>query len=166
MLMLAGLAFRPKGATQWPSGLCALPFLVIASQRGRGNGLRSTTRWADPQGSREVRRRRAHYEMALALLREADAVRDGEAAALYHNLGGIEHARRRYDAAEPFAREVVRLRFEAFGDDYPKVAADRVALAAILEAPADMPSAPSSTRTHHSGASAGTGTPEGRGAQR
>ena len=55
-----------------------------------------------------------------------------ELATLYHNLGGLEHARGRYARGEPFARRSVALREQALGLDHPTVAADVAALAALL----------------------------------
>jgi tetratricopeptide (TPR) repeat protein len=53
-------------------------------------------------------------------------------ASLYHNLGGLEHARDNYVAAEPHARRSVTLR-RATVPDHPAVALDEAALAAILD---------------------------------
>lgn len=74
---------------------------------------------------------RACYERALAILEQSPTYRDGDIATLYHNLGGIEHARRDFAAAEPFARRGLALR-RVLGDD-EAIAADSVALAAILD---------------------------------
>jgi tetratricopeptide (TPR) repeat protein len=76
---------------------------------------------------------RALYERALSLLRQAASGDDEAIATLYHNLGGIEHARRNYAAGEPFARAAVELRTQLAGAEHPTVAADMVALAAILD---------------------------------
>lgn len=74
---------------------------------------------------------RAAYERALELLRVSGASEDS-IATIYHNLGGIEHARGSYAAAETFARTglAVRRRVSADSD---LVAGDMVALAAILD---------------------------------
>ena len=56
-----------------------------------------------------------------------------EVAAVYHNLGGLEHARGRYARGEPFARRSVAIREKALGPDHPDVAADVAALAALLD---------------------------------
>jgi tetratricopeptide (TPR) repeat protein len=55
-------------------------------------------------------------------------------ATVYHNLGGLEHARGRYAAGEPFARRAVAIRERLLGPDHPDVAADLAALAPILDA--------------------------------
>ena len=56
-----------------------------------------------------------------------------DVAAVYHNLGGLEHARGRYARGEPHARRAVAIREQALGPDHPDVAADVAALAAILD---------------------------------
>jgi tetratricopeptide (TPR) repeat protein len=71
------------------------------------------------------------YRRALPLAR---ASRDTAlVASIYHNLGGLEHALGRFALAEPFARRSVRLRVRALGQAHPDVAADKAALAAILD---------------------------------
>ena len=54
-------------------------------------------------------------------------------ANLYHNLGGVEHARRRFSRAETYARKGLRLRLGCAKPEGVAVAADRAALAAILD---------------------------------
>jgi tetratricopeptide (TPR) repeat protein len=79
---------------------------------------------------------RAHYERALALVQQEpaeSASRDTDEATLYHNLAGIEHALGNYAEAEPLARKSVELRTRSFGPAHRAVAADMVALAAILD---------------------------------
>ena len=71
------------------------------------------------------------YRRALPLLEKSG---DRSAlATLYHNMGGIEHARGRYAAGEPHARRSVALREAELGPDHVAVAADVAALAAIVE---------------------------------
>jgi tetratricopeptide (TPR) repeat protein len=71
------------------------------------------------------------YKRALPLLEDAG---DRDAlATLHHNLGGIEHARGRYAAGEPHARQSVALREAEVGPDHVTVAADVAALAALVE---------------------------------
>jgi tetratricopeptide (TPR) repeat protein len=55
-------------------------------------------------------------------------------ATLLHNLGGLAHARGDYAAAEAPARRAVEIRQAPLGINHPTVAADRAALAAILDA--------------------------------
>ena len=77
---------------------------------------------------------RALYERALALVDPGEAARskDHQVATLYHNLGGIEHARHNHAQGEVFARKGIEVRRQAGGDDVA-LAADMVALAAILD---------------------------------
>ena len=73
------------------------------------------------------------FRRAIAIVESGDA--DPSAlATLYHNFGGLEHARGNYEAAEPLARRSVELREQAFGPAHPDAAADRAALAAIVDA--------------------------------
>jgi tetratricopeptide (TPR) repeat protein len=71
------------------------------------------------------------YQRALRIAR---ANRDREAlATLYHNLGGMEHARGRFAAGVPHARRSVVLRTAIHGPGSVVVAADVAALAALLD---------------------------------
>jgi tetratricopeptide (TPR) repeat protein len=54
-------------------------------------------------------------------------------ANLYHNLGGLEHAQRRFRRAETYARKSVVHRTRVRPRDSLSIVADRVALAAILD---------------------------------
>ena len=78
------------------------------------------------------------YQRALAFV-EAD-VKDNYStsaesllADIYHNLGGLDHARERYAHGEPFARRSVEIRERLFGPNDPSTVADIAALAALLE---------------------------------
>lgn len=75
------------------------------------------------------------YRRALAIAERQPASRDRDAtlATLFHNLGGLEHARGRFARAEPWARQSVTVRERAFGKSHVAVAADVAALAAILD---------------------------------
>ena len=76
---------------------------------------------------------RAAYTRALALLESAPSPHPDRIATLYHNLGGMEHARGDYGAGEPLARKGLDIRRRIAHDDDPELAADLVALAAILD---------------------------------
>lgn len=84
---------------------------------------------------------RSCYEHALVVLESAAAtdtahMYDSAIASLYHNLGGIEHARGSYAAGEAFARIGIerRRRHGVPGDvDQCELAADLVALGALLD---------------------------------
>jgi tetratricopeptide (TPR) repeat protein len=70
-----------------------------------------------------------HYRRALRLTAADD---DETLAVLYHNLGGLEHARGRSRRGIPFARRSVELHGRLFGARDPITAADVAALAALL----------------------------------
>lgn len=53
-------------------------------------------------------------------------------ATLYHNLGGLEHARGRYARGAPLARRGLDLRVATVGPTHVSVAADKAALASLL----------------------------------
>jgi len=59
--------------------------------------------------------------------------RDFFRADLFHNLGGLEHSRRRFRSGERFARESLRLRRLVAGPRSLPVASDMAALAALLD---------------------------------
>lgn len=75
---------------------------------------------------------RAFYARALSLLQRSAARSEHDVATLYHNLAGVDHARRDFAAAEPNARRGVELR-RALGDDDEALARDLVAFGAILD---------------------------------
>jgi tetratricopeptide (TPR) repeat protein len=72
------------------------------------------------------------YRRALRIVERHHGDSDS-LASLHHNLGGLEHARGRFAAAEPHARRSVVLRERARGKDHPDVAQDVAALAAVLD---------------------------------
>ena len=73
------------------------------------------------------------YRRAHAIFLAARTEVSNELAALYHNRGGLEHARGHLAGGEPFARRGLELRERTLGPDHPAVAADAVALGAILD---------------------------------
>jgi len=74
----------------------------------------------------------AHYQRAMALLDQNPAADPDDLAVLWHNLGGIAHARGDFAAGEAAARRGIAIR-EAAGSRTRLLAADRAALAAILD---------------------------------
>ena len=54
-------------------------------------------------------------------------------ASIWHNLGGLEHARGRPEIGEPYARKAWQLRRAALGDEHPDTVADEAALAGLLD---------------------------------
>ena len=87
--------------------------------------------FAESQGT--IIRAAEIYRRILERLRSSDDRDDSDVATIYHNLGGLEHARGRHAHGEPFAREAVRIRRAVFGANHPLVAADEVALGAICD---------------------------------
>lgn len=75
---------------------------------------------------------REHYQRALTTLQQLRPEGHPDLIALYHNLGGIEHAAGMFAAAERFARKAVRLRLNCVGDRHPDYASEIGALAPIL----------------------------------
>ena len=75
-----------------------------------------------------------HYVRALAILEVNGEAEMPLAAAVHHNIGGIRHARGDYAGAESPARHAVAINEQALGHDHPVTAADRAALAPILDA--------------------------------
>ena len=73
------------------------------------------------------------YVRALAIIEMAGLGQSREAAAIHHNIGGARHARGDYAAAEGPARHAVAINEQALGHDHPTTAADRAALAPILD---------------------------------
>lgn len=63
----------------------------------------------------------------------ADRSRRSDVATVWHNLAGIEHARKRFDVGETYARRAVRFRQQALGADHVEVAKDIAALAALVQ---------------------------------
>lgn len=78
----------------------------------------------------------AYYRRALGELRSEGVVAQPLAATLCHNLGGLEFARKRYAAAERWARRGLNLRTRGPGSFAAGIrwAADLAALAAIVHA--------------------------------
>lgn len=75
----------------------------------------------------------AVYERARSIL-EAVSLDHPDLASIYHNLGGIAHARGDFAAAESPARRAVELRARVLGADHVVTVLDRAAHAAILDA--------------------------------
>src|SRR4029450_4975001 len=75
----------------------------------------------------------ALYSRALQTAERAGAG-DESLATLFHNIGGLEHARGQFARGEPAARRSVELRERALGSEHPAVAADVAALAALIDA--------------------------------
>lgn len=72
------------------------------------------------------------YRRALKLVQAEASGHKELLAALYHNLGGLEHARGRYARALPYARRAVEIRRRIRPRDRVSLATDETALGAIL----------------------------------
>lgn len=75
----------------------------------------------------------AAYRRALHIL-QTHGIDDDRSATLYHNIGGLAHARRHFAEAEGPARRAVDIRIRLNGPEDRNVAADEGALASILDA--------------------------------
>jgi tetratricopeptide (TPR) repeat protein len=73
------------------------------------------------------------YARCKVILESQLGVDHPDLATLFHNLGGLEHARRRFTRGEPLARRAVELRLRAKPSDPHGVAIDQAALAGILD---------------------------------
>lgn len=76
---------------------------------------------------------RSLYRRALRILRTACEPDLSALATLYHNLGGIEHARGHHRRGVLLTRHAVWLRQQLLGASHPLVARDLMALAALLD---------------------------------
>jgi tetratricopeptide (TPR) repeat protein len=74
------------------------------------------------------------YERALAILERSFGEDHPDRATLHHNLGGLEHARREFEDAEPHARLSVEIRRQSRGPEHVSTAEDEAAWAPILHA--------------------------------
>jgi tetratricopeptide (TPR) repeat protein len=88
------------------------------------------------------------YRQALAITVREHGPRALDVAAIFHNLGGLEHSRGRYGRAEPHARKSVAIRTRLLGKGHPTVAADIAALAAILHGLGMRPGDPKAASRH------------------
>ena len=82
----------------------------------------------------------ARFDDAEALCRRALGIIEAacgpdhiDAATIWHNLGGVEHARGRFVGGEIYARRSVQIRETVLGPDHVAVAADLAALAALVQ---------------------------------
>jgi tetratricopeptide (TPR) repeat protein len=115
-----------------------LPALALAEERfgassietaGVLNALGMTYKyWGRFDEGRRV------YDQALGILVCAFGEEPMDVATIHHNLGGLEHARRDFEAAEPHARRSVELRRRLLGAEHVATAEDEAAWAPILHA--------------------------------
>lgn len=76
-----------------------------------------------------------YYRIALRRVRGLPKSQEQQCllADLYHNLGGLRHARRRYRSAETYASKGLKIRLAALPSWHLAIASDRAALGAILD---------------------------------
>lgn len=72
------------------------------------------------------------YQTALAELIQQHGEHHIEVASIYHNLAGLNHARRNYARAEPYARKSYQLHVALLGAHHSQTIADGAALGSIL----------------------------------
>lgn len=115
--------------------------LVLARRLGRSRRRDDRRHLAAAQNSLAILYKyTGRYSEAVRLYRGALAIYDEllgadslQAAIIHHNLGGIEHARRRFARGLPHARRAQAIFVRVLGPEHPMVAQDAVALAALLE---------------------------------
>ena len=73
------------------------------------------------------------YARALAAAERQIRHREGVTATILHNIGGLHHARGRFDLAEEPARRAWEMRRTLLGDEDAATLADAVAYAAVLD---------------------------------
>jgi len=124
----AGTALRLRGlyaeAERW---------LKRAIEHAEKNGLSATSHRNDLA---VLYKYTGRFDEAERLYLKAMAETSGEdeaAATIYHNLGGLNHSRGEFAAAEPFARRAWEIRERLLGPDHPDTLADACALAGVLD---------------------------------
>ena len=75
----------------------------------------------------------ALYDRALRLALAGEPPDEMTIATLYHNIGGLAHARGTFAEGEEPARRAHEIRLRVLGPDHPEVAADAAAWAGLLE---------------------------------
>jgi len=133
-LALLGTVHRQKG--EYPAGRVVLErAIAIAEQLSDPNELITALNnlgmlckfagWFD-RGARS-------YANAMDIILPITGEEHETVATLYHNIGGLEHARGRYQQAEHPSRRAWEIRRALLGDENLSVQADAVAWAAVLD---------------------------------
>ena len=84
-------------------------------------------------GGVQIRGTVRRAKRALGVVEAARAADHIDTATIWHNLGGVEHARGRFVDGEIYARRSVQIRETVLGPDHVAVAADLAALAALVQ---------------------------------
>jgi tetratricopeptide (TPR) repeat protein len=124
----AGTALRSRGLYAE-----AEPWLKLAIVYAEKSGLSAASHWNDLA---VLYKYTGRFDEAERLYRKALAETSGEdaaAATVDHNLGGLNHSRGEFAAAEPFARRACEIRERLSGPDHPDTLADACALAGVLD---------------------------------
>jgi tetratricopeptide (TPR) repeat protein len=124
----AGTALRSQGLYSE-----AEPWLRLAIEHAEESGLNATSQLNDLA---VLYKYTGRFDEAERLYWKALADTSGEdaaAATIYHNLGGLNHSRGEFAAAEPFARRACEIRERLSGPDHPDTLADACALAGVLD---------------------------------
>jgi len=124
----AGTALRSQGLYAE-----AEPWLRLAIEHAERCGLCATSQLNDLA---VLYKYTGRFDEAERLYWKALADTSGEdaaAATIYHNLGGLNHSRGEFAAAEPFARRACEIRERLLGPDHPDTLADACALAGVLD---------------------------------
>jgi len=111
----------------------AEPWLKLAIEHAEKCALRATSQLNDLA---VLYKYTGRFDEAERLYCKALADTSGEdaaAATIYHNLGGLNHARGEFAAAEPAARRACEIRERLSGSDHPDTLADACALAGVLD---------------------------------
>jgi tetratricopeptide (TPR) repeat protein len=111
----------------------AEPWLKLAIEHAERGGLRATSQL---NHLAVLYKYTGRFDEAERLYWKALADTSGEdaaAATIYHNLGGLNHARGEFAAAEPPARRACEIRERLSGPDHPDTLADACALAGVLD---------------------------------
>lgn len=111
-----------RNALRWARSVG--PLEIAASKNALGMLFKYTGRYAEAARL---------YHGALEVIEALFGAHDLRLAPILHNLGGIEHARRRFARGEAHARRGLTIRRRALGRDNVVVAQDEVALGALLE---------------------------------
>lgn len=137
-LIQKGERFRDQGKYDQAEGLLDTALAAAEQIAGQDDPLTATVLnqigILDKYAGRFDQGEKA-YQRALAIINKSDSSPTEQLlrADLYHNLGGLDHARERYAEGEEYARAGLAIRERLLGSEHPDTVADKAALAALLE---------------------------------